>query len=389
MSKEDTTRTITARPPITFDRIRGGKPVLNAEPTRSWESRVVLNPAAVLVEAGPVLESLFDAWNLSEGRRIRLREEGGACVMIYRAQGDPQPGSSLSPSRLGLAVFSPSLDLVMRHQTPVIEPDEAFHDLGVEDPRCTRVGDTFYLYYTGYASVANAGSGSAGTTRICLATTTDFLTWDLRGPVDGDVNLYPNKNPALLPEQVGGKWLLLHRPMEGPDAMTIHLAEADRPEGPWRTRGRFMQSHPYAEFARSWIGPGGPPIALGEDRFVMVYHQGHLTHDQIREYDLAVALIDFKQADPIVSRIEPIMRPSRTLERRGDPKLGVDNVLFTCANYLWGSRLIVPYAGADSRIFGATLPLDRLLAVLEQNDADIDTDEPTSPDHEPGEAIAK
>ena len=59
------------------------------------------------------------------------------------------------------------------------------------------------------------------------------------------------------------------------------------------------------------------------------------------------------------------MRPTGDLETEGDDDLGVDNVLFSCANYRWGDRLIVPYAGADSRIFGAALPFDALLEALE------------------------
>ncbi len=339
--------------------------MLSGLPAHSWESRVVLNPAAIRVESGPALDALFDIWELTESRRDRLRDAGGACVMLYRAQGDVEPAKGIAPSYLGLAILTPKLDLVQRWPHPVIEPSASFHNLGVEDSRCTKIGDRYYLYYTGYASAEGKESGhEGGVTRICLATTTDFLNWDLRGPVDGDLNQFPNKNAALFPERVHGKWLLLHRPMEGPHAMTIHLAEADQPGGPWRSRGRFMESFPYREFARSWIGAGGPPIALGDDRFLMIYHQGHFTAEGAKEYDLAAAMIDFNAPEPVVGRIEPLMRPTGKIEQVGDRALGVDNVLFTCANYRDGPNLMVPYAGADSRIFGATVPLDSLVTAL-------------------------
>ena len=371
----DNLRSIEARPPISLERMRGGRPVLTAAPAHSWESRVVLNPAAVLVESGPAMEVLLEKWELPENRRARLREAGGAVVMLYRAQGDPEPSKDFSPSYLGLAVLTPQLELVNRRAEPVIEPRETFHDFGVEDPRCTLVGNTYYLHYTGYSGVHQTERGVAGVTQICLATTKDFLDWDLRGPVTGDLNAVSNKNAALFPVPVHGKWLMLHRPMAGPGAMTIHLAEADHPDGPWATRGPFMESYRYAEFARSWIGAGGPPLSLGGDRFLVIYHQGHFTREETREYDLAAALVDFNQADPVISRIEPLMRPSRALEQRGDPRLGVDNVLFTCANYRLGEQLIVPYAGADSRIFGATVPFDRLVAALEPDSSEPDDDD--------------
>lgn len=360
------THTITTPPPVAPERLQGGAPVLMPDASHAWESRVVLNPAAVLVEAGTELESLFKAWELSEAACARLREAGGACVLLYRAQGEVDPAKGHAPSYLGLAVLTPRLELVWRRAEPVLRPEAPFHNLGVEDPRCTKVGGTYYLYYTGYAEETPGGPPEARRIRICLATTRDFVAWTLHGPAKGDLDVYDNKNPALLPVPVGGKWLLLHRPMEGPGAMAIHLAEADDPAGPWRSRGVLMESFAYREFARSWIGAGGPPLALGADRFLMIYHQGHFTPEGTREYDLAAALLDFSAADPVCARIEPLMRPTGEAEQQGDAALGVDNVLFTCANYRLGDQLVIPYAGADSRIFGAEVPVAALVRALEE-----------------------
>jgi predicted GH43/DUF377 family glycosyl hydrolase len=163
---------------------------------------------------------------------------------------------------------------------------------------------------------------------------------------------------------VDGKWILMHRPMEGPDAMAIHLASGSSPEGPWTSSGVMMRPYVYREFKSSWIGAAGPPLSLGGGRFLMIYHQGNRAPDTTREYDLAAALLDFNK-DPIVQgRIEPLMRPTHENERVGDPDLGVDNVLFSCANHVWGDRLIIPYAGADSRICGAAIRTDALIDAL-------------------------
>ena len=51
----------------------------------------------------------------------------------------------------------------------------------------------------------------------------------------------------------------------------------------------------------------------------------------------------------------------------GEDELGVDNVVFSCANYLHEGRLVIPYAGADSRIFGAAVDVDELLGALEES----------------------
>ena len=363
-------RTIETPPPVKVERLHGGRPVLEPDPQHPWESRVVLNPAAVLVEAGEELERLMDAWQLTGPERERLRRAGGACVMIYRAQGAKGSPAGHAPSSLGLAVLTPTLELVRRWPEPVIRPDAVFHDLGAEDARCTKIGDTYYLFYTGYTTERSRFPSFIGRVHICLATTQDFVHWELHGPIPGDVNDVDNKNAALLPEPVDGKWLLLHRPIYGRHPMAIHLAEADRPEGPFHSRGLLMASYRYREFALSWIGAGGPPIALGNRRFLMIYHQGHMDWDGHREYDLAAALLDFNRPDPVAARLEPLMRPRGDIEKVGDPELGVDNVLFACANYVWRGDLIIPYAAADSRIFGARIPMSELIAALERRAAE-------------------
>ncbi|MDX1741761.1 MAG: glycosidase, partial [Rhodothermales bacterium] len=282
---ESAERSIATPPAIKLERLHGGRPVLEAREDHPWESRVVLNPAAVLIEPGEELDRLLDTWGLDTPAAGRLRG-GGACVLLYRAQGAKGGEHSHAASSIGLAVLTPALELVWRRRQPVLRPDQPYQNLGVEDARCTKVGDRYYLYYTGYSTAAG-GTESDRRVRICLATTEDFLKWDLRGPVAGDINEVDNKNAALFPEPVHGNWLLLHRPMSGPGAMAIHLAEAHDPAGPWTSRGEIMRSYRYREFDRSWIGAGGPPMPLGGQRFLMIYHLGHFTAEGTREYDLA------------------------------------------------------------------------------------------------------
>ncbi len=363
---------------VPVERLHGGRSVLEPIPTHTWESRVVLNPAAVLVDDADELEGLMETWGLGDGERATLREAGGACVMLYRAQGSAYPretayGAHVA-SALGLAVFTPDLRLVRRWAEPVIAPEAPFHDLGVEDARCTRVGDTYYLHYTGYTSADLPDPAMAGRVQLCLATTRDFVTWDLHGPIEGDpsagsgqaVNATDDKNGALFPEPVDGRWLLWHRPMQGDRPMTMHLAEADSPDGPWRSRGAVLSSYRFADQATSWVGAAGPPVALGDGEFLAVYHQGHFSFDGRRLYNLSAALVAPAESDPVLARIEPILLPEGDAERVGDADLGVDDVVFSCANYVVGDDLVVPYAGADSRIFGARLPLGALVDALRQ-----------------------
>ncbi|MFN3597342.1 MAG: glycosidase [Rubricoccaceae bacterium] len=356
-------RSIATPPPVVPKRLHGGRPILSPIGAHPWESGVVLNPAGVLVEAER-LEALLPAWGLSDAEADALREAGGACVLLYRAQGAVDPRLRMAPSSLGWAVFTPDMRPVARKPEPALAPDAPFHNLGLEDARCTRIGDTYYLYYTGYTDPSPEDDHDRHV-HICLATSDDLAAWTLHGPAEGDLNVYNNKNSALLPELVDGQYVMLHRPMEGPDAMAVHWAVAPSPAGPWTSRGMLFKSYRYREFAQSWVGAGGPPLALGHGRFLMIYHLGHYAHDGSREYDLAAGLLDFSYPEPVRARIEPLMRPTGSREQEGDADLGVDNVLFTCANHRWQGDVVIPYAGADSRIFAAAVSEAALVAALE------------------------
>ena len=363
-------RVLAEASPVPVQRLHGGQPILEPIAAHDWESRVVLNPAAVLVDDGAELEDLMETWDLSASERDVLRVAGGACVMLYRAQGSAferstPTGEAHFASSLGLAVFTPTLTLVRRWEEPMLTPDAAFHDLGVEDARCTKVGDTYYLHYTGYTTSGVEDPDLHGRVQLCLATTKNFVDWTLHGPVEGDVNRYNDKNGALFPEPAGGSWWMWHRPMEGEHPMSMHLAQAPSPDGPWRSRGCVMTSYRFEEQASSWVGAAGPPIALGDGRFLAIYHQGHRSFDGRRLYNLSALLIEPAAATPVLARLEPLLLPESELERSGDPLLGVDNVVFSCANYCLGDQLIIPYAGADSRIFGASVSVDALVEELE------------------------
>lgn len=379
-------RSIHTAPPLSPERLNEGRPILEPIAAHPWESRVVLNPAAVLLTDPDEVARLGETWELDAEARETLRDAGGACVLLYRAQGEAN-AQGFAPSSQGLAILTPDLRLVYRHPEPVLAASDnaPFHDLGVEDARCTKIGDTYYLYYSGFSSeespVPWEHPGAIGRVQICLATTQNFRNWALHGPAEG-LGPENDKNPALFAKSVEDKtgsarYYLLHRPMQGEGAMTIHLADAPSPSGPWTKRGPIFESHAYQEFFQSWIGAGGPPLPLSEDvddgRFLTIYHQGHYLEapgvlPRPREYDLAAALLDVR-LDPVLrSRIEPLMRPTGDAETQGDALLGVDNVLFTCAAYRWqhagGDDLILPYAASDSRIFGARIGWGALVEAL-------------------------
>ena len=75
----------------------------------------------------------------------------------------------------------------------------AFEEYGVEDPRITLIGDTYYITYV---AVSRHGVSTA------LASTRDFKSFSRHGII-----FCPeNKDVMLFPEMIEGSYYALHRP---------------------------------------------------------------------------------------------------------------------------------------------------------------------------------
>ena len=81
----------------------------------------------------------------------------------------------------------------------MLEPANEFETKGVEDPRITRISDTFYMVYVAYSEHG---------TRVSLAASSNLIAWERLGVILPDED---NKDAALFPEKIGGRYYLLHR----------------------------------------------------------------------------------------------------------------------------------------------------------------------------------
>jgi predicted GH43/DUF377 family glycosyl hydrolase len=124
---------------------------------------------------------------------------------------------------------------------------------------------------------------------------------------------------------------------------------------PWKANPAFKDI---------WVGGGAPPLLLPDGRYLILYHIGNRDIHGKREYDLGLALLDPREPEPIVRRVEPLLRPSTIAETTGDPELGVNNVVFVCGAYFWKGDLYFPYAGADSCVLAGRISKKELQKFL-------------------------
>jgi len=292
--------------------------------------------------------------------RYQLLREPALVVLLYRAQGRKTDLYDHTRSSLGLAVCSPVLNPLVRLDLPVLLPDESYENLGVEDPRITRIGDRFYVMYAGYSSGPDGNR-----IRLCIASSENLVHWTKHGLLKGAFNGLDNKNGMLFQPAQGKKLLMLHRPMEGENPMMVHWAEGEDVLGEWKTRGVLIPSVANPAFKDVWVGGGAPPLLLPDGRYLILYHIGNRDAQGKREYDLGLAVCDPGQLEPIVRRVEPLLRPATVAETNGDADLGVNNVVFVCGAYFWKGDLHIPYAGADSCVLAGRIrrgELEKFLA---------------------------
>ncbi len=265
-----------------------GNPILLPDPLHHWEALNVFN-AAIAVHNG-----LFH--------------------MLYRGQGLDYV------SYIGYAVSPDGTDW-WRMDRPVYQQGSPYESRGVEDPRITQIGDTFYMLYTAYSPYG---------IRLSLAETHNFVHWERRGIILPEED---NKDGVLFPGKIRGRYCLMHR--RHPD---IWIAYSDNLLH-WDDHQAIMRTRPGA-WESERIGAAGPPIYTPRG-WLLVYHGV----DDERVYRLGVALLDLENPAVVLKRQEePILQPEEPWEIRGD----VPNVVFSCGAVLReDGALWVYYGGAD------------------------------------------
>lgn len=278
------------------------KPILLPKKENAWEAAAVFNCAVIY--------------------------DNDLIHMIYRAT-DIAPNGKEGEyiNRLGYAVSKDGIHF-NRLEQPVLSNDVEQEARGPEDPRIVKIGDTFYMMYTGY---------SGKDFRICLAFSKNLIDWKRHGVVLDE----PNKDASLFPEKINGKYVMFHRRM--PD---IWIAYSDDLKT-WYNHTKIMSPIPDSNWECEKIGIAGPPIKTDQGWF-LIYHGVN----KEKVYCLGAALLDLNDPSKVIARqAEPILEPELDWEVNGY----VPNVVFGCGHAEIGDRILVYYGGADTVIGVAEL----------------------------------
>jgi len=104
------------------------------------------------------------------------------------------------------------------------------------------------------------------------------------------------------------------------------------------------------------LGNCGSPIETEAGWLVLSHGVGPL-----RTYCIGAFLLDLDNPSRVIGRLrEPLLKPDAS-EREGY----VPNVVYTCGALLHNGELIIPYAMADHATRFATVPVDEVLAAMQ------------------------
>ena len=248
--------------------------------------------------------------------------------LIYRAT-DIAPNGKEGEyvNSLGYAVSKDAIHF-NRLEEPILSNDVAQEARGPEDPRIVKIGDIFYMMYTGY---------SGKDFRICLATSKNLIDWERQGVVLDE----PDKDASLFPEKINGKYVMFHR--REPD---IWIAYSDDLKT-WYDHRIIMKPIFDSNWEYNKIGIAGPPIKTDQGWF-LIYHG---TSNE-KGYCLGAALLDLYNPLKVLARqSEPILEPELDWEINGY----IPKVVFSCGQAEIGDKILVYYGGADTAIGVAEL----------------------------------
>jgi predicted GH43/DUF377 family glycosyl hydrolase len=285
-------------------------------------------------ELGPIVEWVKDeALEVIDPRMVRRREDG-----LLRL-------TFLSHLRVIRSRDGRTVDNV---QGARFEPLASWEEFGVEDPRITRIDDTFYITYV---AVSRHGAATA------LASTKDFETFRRYGIV------FPpdNKDVVLFPEQIGDTFVALHRPISAAPFAVPEIWLARSPD-----LLHWGQHEPLVCSASTWeadrIGAGPPPIRTPQG-WLEIYHgsQRSAVPGKVGAYSAGALLLDLEDPTRVISRTtSALLVPEAPYDRHGF----VPDVLFPTGIVQRDDLLVLYYGAADTFTAVVELSCKEILASL-------------------------
>lgn len=241
-------------------------------------------------------------------------------------------------------------------RVPFIFPEHDFEKYGCEDPRVTKLGGKFFIFYTALSNYPFDASGI----KVALAISKDMKTVTEKHLVTP----FNAKAMALFPKKINGKYAaLLSVDTDNPPA-SVAYAEFDSlddiwSESYWKKWYKKRESHaiPLHRADGDHVELGAPPVKVKEGWLVVYSHIRNYGRGDT-SFGIEAVLLDAKNPRRIIGRTKgPFLVPEEHYEITGY----VPRVIFPSGALVSGDKLEVYYGATDTYTCKATVPLQDLI----------------------------
>lgn len=346
-------------------------------------SLFVRHPANPIVQPGP------PDWRLAVTFNPAVIHARGRWWMLERTAGGLRPFIC----HLGLQTSDDGVSFRLAHPEPVLTPAHCGSALGsVQDPRLVALDERFWMTFayrpfawsshptavgvpesheTDFPGVERApvdtsGAGSANVaggrpdnfTRSGLAVSDDLIHWRFHGWITDPA--LDDRNVILFPEKIGGRYVVLRRPLHRGGGSHIWLSHSE-------DLSRWSEPELVARAEFAWesnrIGGSTPPVRT-EQGWLVFYHGVEDERPELRRviYRMGAMLLDLDDPRRVLARCpHPLFEPQAYYERVG---AYIPNVVFPTSAVVRDGTIYLYYGACDTCIGLATASLADVLALV-------------------------
>ena len=301
----------------------------------------------------PESGNAFDAFSAFNGNAI---EVGKNTYLLYRAQSLPEQFENhhFSLSVIGKATSPDGVHFKQREQ--FIIPEYPWERYGMEDPRVTKIGGKYFIFYTALSVFPFSGEGI----KVGLAISKDMKTISEKHPITP----FNAKAMTLFPEKINGKYVALLAVNTDKPPAHICLAEFSKMEEMWDPKYwkkwyASLDKHilPLARAEGDQVEIGASPVKTS-DGWLLVYSHIKNYYSDHKIFGIEAVLLDKKDPKKILGKTRgPLMTPEETYERYGQAQ----NIIFPSGAIIQGSSLRIYYGATDTTCAMAEVNLPALL----------------------------
>ncbi len=276
--------------------------------------------------------------------------------LFYRALSPDihHAGTDMKLSTVGRAKSKDGINFTSREQ--FIRPEFAWEKFGCEDPRITKVGGKYYIFYTAISDYPFIPSGI----KIAVAISRDLETIEKKRLVTP----FNSKAMSLFPEKIGGKfWGILTVDTDIPPSK-ICLVKFDKEsdiwnEDHWNKWKTEINNYtlPLQRRPNDQVEVGAPPVKTSKGWLVLYsYIKNYFSPNP--SFGVEAVLLDLKNPLKVIGKTRTtLINPEEEYELKGE----VANIVFPSGALVDKKELHLYYGAADTSCCLASFDLKRLL----------------------------